>query len=89
MSGYGLRRERDERAQDHVRRCVEYVRQQSVSVAASQAGSRAWARRILDRIADGEQMPDISMRYACAVLGIEGHAVTATIQAARAKEAGR
>jgi len=83
MSGYGLRRERDERAQDHVRRCVEYVRQQSVSVAASQAGSRAWARRILDRYADGESLPDISLRYACAVLGMDQADVVTTVVAAR------
>ena len=65
------------------------IQQMAPSRSPKERANHAWAYRILDRIADGEQMPDISMRYACAVLGIEGHAVTATIQAARAKEAGR
>ena len=47
---------------------------------------RAWARKILDRMADGEAVPDISQRFAFQALAVEGEKVRATIAAARAKE---
>lgn len=47
---------------------------------------RAWARKILDRMADGEAVPDISQRFAFQALAIEGEKVRATIAAARAME---
>lgn len=47
---------------------------------------RAWARKILDRMADGDAVPDISQRFAFQALAVEGEKVRATIAAARAKE---
>lgn len=38
--------------------------------AVTSQRSTDWATRILDRYADGEQLPDISLRMACEALAV-------------------
>lgn len=88
---YGVSPKRkDESSAEFVARCKAYIAEILAKMAQPKVGQqRDWARRILNRYVDGEELPDVSLRFACEALGIEGHAVTATIQAARAMEVGR
>jgi hypothetical protein len=44
--------------------------------------NREWARKILDRWADGEPMPDIAVRSACDALGVDLESLKALRRAA-------
>lgn len=72
-SRYGVEPKRkDESSEEFVARCRAYIAQTLAKMAEPKQGpQREWARRILDRYADGEQLPDVSIRFACEALGMD------------------
>lgn len=65
-------RRKDESMEEFVARCNAYLSKTLAKMAEPKQGvQRDWARRILDRFADGEQLSDISIRVACEALGMD------------------
>lgn len=63
---------KDESSAEFVARCKAYIAKTLADMASPKVGQqRDWARRILDRYVDGEELPDVSLRFACEALGID------------------
>lgn len=56
-------------------RALKLVRDMLARKAAEKPDHKAWARRILDRYADGEKLPWVSVVFACEALGKDVKAV--------------
>ena len=74
---YGVSPKRkDESSAEFVARCKAYIAETLAKMAQPKVGQqRDWARRILDRYVDGEELPDVSLRFACDALGMDRDAV--------------
>lgn len=67
-----LPKRKDESSSEFVARCGAHIAETLAKMAQPKVGQqRDWARRILDRYVDGEDLPDVSLRFACEALGIE------------------
>lgn len=58
-------------ATDKGREALRQIKELLAKKLMTRPDPREWAHRILDRFADGEDMPDISVRYACEALGMD------------------
>lgn len=69
LSGYGIEPEPGESVRAFAKRCMAYMAEHSKGVDRV---SKEWARRILDRFADGDPLiTELSLRYACESLGVD------------------
>ena len=67
---------KDESSSEFVARCGVHIADTLAKMAQPKVGQqRDWARRILDRYVDGEDLPDVSLRFACDALGMDRDAV--------------
>ena len=81
LSGYGLPMRTGER--DYAVRARGWLKGKVGEIGNAPAGrNREWARKILDRWADGEPMPDIAVRSACDALGVDLESLKALRRAA-------
>ena len=71
-----------ETRQEYVQRCMAWIRQRIEGVGKRPAG-REWAQRLLDRYADGEALPDLSVRWACEATGQDEQTIRAMVVADR------
>lgn len=60
------------------RRALALIREMLAKKVASPDDPKAWARKILDRYADGEQLPHTSFMFACEALHMDPEAVKAS-----------
>lgn len=83
LSGYGIgHRQHGESSKQYAARALEFC-QEAMPTIGAQRKSTDWATQILDRYADGEAMPDLSVRWACEVAGVDEQALRATVRASR------
>lgn len=68
LAGYGLTKEPGESSEAFAKRCIAYCKQMLAGMLDPGRINRDWAHKILDRYADGEDVPQISLQYACDAL---------------------
>lgn len=68
FAGYGLRKETDESSREFAVRCVVYCKTVIAQMNDPERANRDWARRLLDRFADGEELPQPALQMACVAL---------------------
>lgn len=84
LTGFGVGpREEGESAMAYAKRASAFCKERMTSIGKPAKVSSEWARRILDRYADGEPMADISLRWACDVLRLNLEDVQRTVQRQR------
>lgn len=85
--GLGPRRD-DEGRREYARRCSDWI-QQRLDTVGQRQGGREWATAVLDRYADGDAVPDISVRWACEVTGQDETAIREMVRADRERKRDR
>jgi hypothetical protein len=81
LEGYGLPMVSGER--DYATKARAWLKGKVGEIGNAPTGrNRDWARKILDRWADGESMPDIAVRSACEALGVDLESLQALRRAA-------
>ena len=81
LEGHGLSMVPGER--DYATKARAWLKGKVGEIGNAPTGrNRDWARKILDRWADGESMPDIAVRSACEALGVDLESLQALRRAA-------
>ena len=57
------------------REALRQIKEMLAAKSMTKRDPKEWAHKILDRYVDGEDLPDVSLRFACEALGIEREAV--------------